>query len=131
MTIRDLGGLRMAYDMLAFYKERVQEIEEAERRDYIEERIKEMKRTIRAFVNKPIDEERRIVKDNGIDGFIVLFPLPDTIKSMEAADEWFMWQEYMECRPSMYDCTGQWFTSWYKIFERNGRFWAYHSVVDV
>ena len=34
--------------------------------------------------------------------------------------------------PSAYDCTGQAFTSWYKVFARGGRFWAYHRVsVDV
>ena len=39
---------------------------------------------------------------------------------------------YRPYYPSAYDCTGQAFTSWYKVFVRGGRFWAYHHVsVDV
>ena len=55
-------------------------------------------------------------------------PLPKTITDEETAREWFEYNEYMHIRPSMYDCTGQLFTSWYKIIERNGRFYAYHCV---
>ena len=52
--------------------------------------------------------------------------------SQETADEWFQYNEYMECIPSAFDCTGQRFTSWYKLVERNGRWWAYHCIsVDV
>lgn len=76
--------------------------------------------------------ERHIVHENGIDGYIELFQLPEEIATRETADEWFQYNEYMECVPSAFDCTGQRFTSWYKLVERNGRWWAYHCIsVDV
>ena len=70
--------------------------------------------------------------DNGIDGYIELLQLPEEITTRETADEWFQYNEYMECVPSAFDCTGQRFTNWYKLIERNGRWWVYHSIlVDV
>lgn len=74
-----------------------------------------------------------IVKDYGIDGYIEKFPLPEYLSSAEDADEYFREYEYLYFHPSPYDCTGQHFTSWYKIFRKpDGRFWAYHSVsVDI
>lgn len=75
--------------------------------------------------------ERRIVKDNGIDGYVELISIPEVIDTLEGengANEFF--KDFLEihARPSMYDCTGQAFTSWYKLFKRRGQFWAYHSV---
>lgn len=74
-----------------------------------------------------------MVKSYGMDGYVLKFPLPENITSAEDADEYFREYEYLYYRPSAYDCTGQHFTSWYKIFRKpDGRFWAYHSVsVDV
>lgn len=92
-----------------------------------DENIIKVKRALREFTHKPLSEER-IVKDDGIDGYIVLSPLPDRIKTPEGAHDYFMNTEYRECVPSMYDCTGQAFTSWFKIINRQGRFWAYHSI---
>ena len=91
------------------------------------EKIVKVKRALREYAHRPVDE-RRIVRDDGIDGCVVLFPLPDRIKTSEGASEYFMHTEYRECAPSMYDCTGQAFTSWFKIINRQGRFWAYHSI---
>lgn len=93
----------------------------------IEDRIIEMKRKLRKE-SKTVND-RIIVCDYSIDGFVEKFPLPSYISGMEEADEYFMEYEYLECRPSAYDCTGQWFTSWYKIFRKSdGSFWAYHMV---
>ena len=92
-----------------------------------DENIIKIKRALREFTHKPLSEER-VVKDDGIDGCIVLFPLPDRIKTPEGAHDYFMDTEYRECVPSIYDCTGQAFTSWFKIVQRQGRFWAYHSI---
>ena len=72
-----------------------------------------------------------IVKDNGIDGFVELISFPeafDTIDGEDGAEEFFKTFFEIHARPSMYDCTGQAFTSWYKLFERNGRIYAYHCV---
>lgn len=91
------------------------------------EKIVEVKRALREYAHRPVDE-RHIVRDDGMDGYVVLFPLPDRIKTSEGANEYFMHTEYRKCAPSMYDCTGQAFTSWFKIINRRGRFWAYHSI---
>ena len=64
--------------------------------------------------------------------FAELLPLPEYIETMDEAVSYFEDYEYRPYYPSAYDCTGQAFTSWYKVFVRGGRFWAYHRVsVDV
>jgi len=70
----------------------------------------------------------RIVKDDGIDGFVALLELPKVLDTEEEAQEFFDEFIKIDYRPSMYDCTGQAFTGWYKLFRRNGRFYVYHSV---
>ena len=72
--------------------------------------------------------ERRIVKEDGIDGYVELVSIPDVFDTEEAADAFFKDFLYISCRPSMYDCTGQAFTSWYKLFKRRGQFYAYHRI---
>lgn len=89
-----------------------------------------LKRAIREYTNRSIDWVR-IVKDDGMDGYIELRKMP-RFDSLEEADEWFKNCYYLEAQPSAYDCTGQRFTVWYKLFQRHGRWWAYHRVgVDV
>ena len=89
-----------------------------------------IKRAIREYTNRPSGGVW-IVKDDGADGYIELREMP-RFDSLEEADEWFRRCYYLEARPSAYDCTGQRFTVWYKLFQRRGRWWAYHSVgVDV
>lgn len=89
-----------------------------------------LKRAIREYTNRPSGGVW-IVKDDGIDGYTELREMP-RFDSLEEADEWFRRCYYLEARPSAYDCTGQRFTVWYKLFQRRGRWWAYHCVgVDV
>ncbi len=116
MNIRSSRDLRCAYDLLLFAKEMGHE-----------KKFDQLKREIRAYNHRPQREER-VIKDDGMDGCIVLIQLPERIKTKEGAHDYFMDTEYRECRPSMYDCTGQIFTNWFKIIFRHGRFWAYHSM---
>lgn len=97
------------------------------------DKILKRKRKIREIYKRENEKpERHIVHDNGIDGYIELLQLPEEITTRETAYEWFQYNEYMECVPSAFDCTGQRFTNWYKLIERNGRWWVYHSIlVDV
>lgn len=97
------------------------------------DKILKRKRKIREIYKQENEKpERHIVHDNGIDGYIELLQLPEEITKRETADEWFQYNEYRECVPSAFDCTGQRFTSWYKLVNRNGRWWVYHSIsVDV
>lgn len=87
----------------------------------------EVKADIRKYLRKP-EKEGKVIKEYGIDGFISLSPLPEFLKTKEDANEWFNDNEYLRCMPSPYDCTGQAFTNWYKIFKRGDRFWVYHSI---
>lgn len=90
------------------------------------EKLAELKQEIRKFNKRSSD--RRIVKDNGIDGFVELVELPEYLKSTEDATEYFEEYEVRHAMPSMYDCTGQAFTSWFKVFKRHNKFFAYHSI---
>lgn len=89
-----------------------------------------LKKDIRAFNRRQEEEnrERRIVESEGIDGFTELIRFPEQIQTEEEAEVYFRNNEYRECAPSAYDCTGQAFTAWYKIFARRGRMMAYHCI---
>lgn len=101
------------------------------RRKIIVELKREMRRYLRQKA-KAMPNERRIIKDYGIDGFISLERLPDDFKDVEEAREFFERFMTYEYRPSMYDCTGQRSTNWFKVIKRNNGYYAYHSVgVDV
>ena len=102
--------------------------------EILEERIIECKKEIRKR-NKLKDERRDyiLVKDYGIDGSVIKFPLPEHIETEDEAREYFDEYERIHFKPTPYDCSGQQFTSWYKVFQKpDGRFWCYHSIgVDV
>ena len=125
MAIRNTRELKINYQMIDVYNSLKPETPDQER--ILREQVCKLKREIREYNRKPVDEAR-IIRDDGFDSCIVLIPLPERIKTKEAAHDYFMDTEYRECRPSMYDCTGQIFTHWFKIISRHGRFWAYHSM---
>ena len=116
MIIRNNSDVRLAYFMLNCYRKEP-------------EKTAELKRKIREYLHRePESNDFRIVKDYGIDGFISLEKLPEEITDYDTAVEWFEMWRVRECVPSQYDCTGQLFTNWFKVFKRNGSFWAYHSI---
>ena len=92
----------------------------------VKDLIDEIKREVRRWANKPI--KRRLVKEYGIDGYVELVALPEGIDNEERANDYFHEYIYIEPVNSPFDCTGKAFTGWYKLFNRNGRFYAYHSV---
>ena len=117
------------YSSLQIYKE-ICEFYGYDVNETVKDKIIKEKREIRKIYKKEREKpERHIVHDNGIDGYIELLRLPEEITTMETADEWFQYNEYMECVPSAFDCTGQRFTNWYKLVNRNGRWWVYHSIL--
>lgn len=123
MQVRNDNDLKVAYEILNIYKELISEHGKNER---VEKRIAEQKREIRKFYKKSND--RRLVKDEGIDGYVLLIELPETLENMQDAKDYFEMRETICAVPSIFDCTGQAFTSWFKVFERRGRFMAYHAV---
>ena len=93
------------------------------------EKLVELKRKIRKFYNSDKSPwYGRIIKGYGIDGYIAIVELPEWIEIESEASEYFEENLFVVCTPSAYDCTGQAFTNWYKTVNRNGRWYAYHSV---
>lgn len=124
LYLKGKESLRFGYQFVAILQE---DLRKNPNNEKMKRLIDDMKREIRAYTHKPISEER-IVKDYGIDGEIVLIPLPERLTSLENAIEYFEDVEKLYYVPSPYDCTGQLFTNWYKVFKRNDRFYAYHSI---
>lgn len=102
----------------------------------MEKVIPDLKRELRRYAHRDNMEdvgmgfkvERRIIKEYGIDGYVELVGIPYVFETMEEADEFFRDFIYRHCYLSTHDCTGQAFTSWYKLFKRNGQFCAYHRI---
>ena len=120
MTIRDNADLAIAYSMIKLIKEHP----EAPKYNEV---INGYKRDIRKYTHRPLPD-RRIIHEDGIDGYTALIELPEEITDLESAEEWFEYNERRECAPSIYDCTGQAFTFWHKIIKRRGRFFCYHHI---
>ena len=90
--------------------------------------IIDTKRAARLYTHREVDYDRRIIKNYGMDGYISLERLPADIRDEAEAKRFFERFMTHEYRPSAYDCTGQAMTNWFKVFPRNGGFYAYHSV---
>lgn len=129
--IQDSKDLRFKYEILLLLN-RIKNKSNSIDMDSYNDFVNETKKEIRDYYKR---EERKewLIKDYGIDGGIVLLELPKEINSIkinsfELAEEYFKTYEYRGYRPSMYDCTGQSFTIWYKIIKRNNKFYAYHRI---
>lgn len=121
-NITDNEKLRDAYALLMFMQNDIPA--SAEKKSA----VKTVKREIRAYNNRPASNVRIISGD--YNGHLDLVRLPDELDRMheEAAADWFRGNCYLEYYNSPYDCTGQEFTSWYKLFRRQGHWFAYHKV---
>ncbi len=86
----------------------------------------ELKREVRRYIKECSNSY--IIKDDGIDGYIELIKLPSNINSLEGATNYFEQHYYQRFVCSMYDCTGQSFTAWYRIFKRGNGYVVYHCV---
>lgn len=113
--------LRCAYEALKIIEDFCPEYTEK-----VLAKIRETKKAIREYNARPIDESRVIKAD--FDSMVALIRMPDYINSDEAAVDYFDEAIRREAQPSMYDCTGQIFTVWWKIFKRHGRYWVYHAT---
>ena len=130
--IRNSEDLRMKYESLLLANKLKNEVSSIDV-DRYNDFINEIKKEIRDYHKREDGRKEWLIKDYGIDGGIVLIELPSEINSVkidsfELAEEYFKAYEYRRCRPSIYDCTGQVFTSWYKIIKRNNKFYAYHCI---
>ena len=97
------------------------------------EHIIRLKRDIRQY-HKMMENQNPVVALNAdYDGAVLLYELDvPSDWTEEDVTEWFEENEVRHCIPSQYDCTGQEFTCWFKVFKRNDKWMTYHSVaIDV
>ena len=133
---RNKRELRCKYEAVYFYEHEMLPIARANCEDAVlahaKEHIADLKRAIRTYNHrqeKLLAEPEYLVKDYGIDGYVIRFPLPAWVETEEDAEEYFREELELHYRPSMYDCTGQLFTSWHKIYRKpDGSWWCYHSI---
>ena len=126
-------SFREGYALLAILNEL--RLEKDTDKHLVEEHTIEIKRELRKWAHREtaVDVgmgfmvERRVFGGD-YDGYTELVTIPEVFDTEESADEFFNDFIKINYRPSMYDCTGQAFTSWYHLFKRNGRFYAYHRV---
>lgn len=96
--------------------------------EYILDEIKGIKKDIRKEHKRHDADTGRVIKSDW-DSYITLEELKIPADyTYDDAVEYFEEYEVIHMVPSQYDCTGQLFTSWYKIFKRNGKWMAYHAV---
>ena len=121
--VRNNKDLRVAYEILSFAK-----AHGFDKPENMSQLIIDTKRAARQYTHREVDYDRRIVKDYGIDGYVSLERLPADIRDLNEANRFFERFMTHHYQPSAYDCTGQAMTNWFKVFPRNGGFYAYHSV---
>ena len=126
MYINSLKALRDAYSHVRFAEECLRDF--GKPAPHVEELIRETKVAIRDFNRRHAPDPARRCIASDCESYIALVELPEEIGTDEEADEYFREYEYIYYRPTYYDCTGQRFTEWYKIFKRRGRYMAYHAV---
>lgn len=91
--------------------------------------IDSVKRIIRAKLKKVQENlmnEYRIICDYGVDGYVYKQIL--NAHSMDEAETEFEVSHRLTYTPSIYDCTGESFTAWHRIFFVNGKYVLYHRV---
>ena len=134
-TITNNRDFRTGYILLGYLIEALSS--RADNPIVLRNEIKELKRALRTFSHRDntvdsilgFEVDRRIIHRDGIDGYIELVEIPEVFDTEESANEFF--KEFIELRyyPSAYDdCTGEAFTTWYKLFQRNGSYYVYHNV---
>lgn len=125
-SITNNKRLRDAYALLMFMQSDIPA--SVEKRAAVKNLAATIKREIRDYNNRPASDVRIICAD--YDSRLELVQLPDELDKAHKADaaDWFRDNCYLEAYNSQYDCTGQEFTSWYKLFRRQGHWFAYHLI---
>lgn len=124
MRIQNKDDLKVAYTELLILQEFCPICREP---DKIKRHIIELKCSIREYGHSEAPS-RKIVQDYGFDGYVLKIQLPEYVETKEEAEEYMEEIEKLEMRPTQWDCSGQAFTNWYKVFNTNGSWRAYHSI---
>lgn len=129
LYVRDNRDLRARWDSLLFVEKAVKMAKAqglSMNGTKAQAFLNDLKQAIREYNHRKTD--RRVITGD-YNGYIELIEVPQDITDVDA---WFEDNERLICMPSMYDCTGQRFTQWYKVIKRQGRYMVYHSVgIDV
>lgn len=125
MTITNSRQVKEAYSILNILNKHYSMQEKSESISKYEQ---ETKKAIRSYYKKQEQKQDIKIVKFDFDNHIKLYALPDFLDTLENAIAYFEEYERIEYIPSMYDCTGQAFTSWYKVFKRHDKFYVYHSV---
>ena len=124
--IRNNEDLKDAYIMVQALTEFIPEAKKTER---CLELIKEYKRAIRRY-NKVKCNQKYLRGD--YDSYVMLIEFPSWVCDYKEARQHFEEFYELHATPSQYDCTGQHFTTGYKLVYRHDRWYCYHFIsVDV
>lgn len=129
MSIRNKKELRLSYGHIRLIEKLIAENPAAfGKPEGVLELIRKEKRDIREYYRRQEEKQDRHCIKSGFEDYIELIELPEELETAEEAEEYFREYEYIYYRNTPYDCTGQLFTDWFKIFKRRGRYMAYHAV---
>lgn len=89
-----------------------------------------MKRIRKAYreEREQADPYRVAVFRNDSDGYYEKYVAEDSGETAEEVEEWFRENYVIQYRDRGYDCTGQLFTGFYRIFKVAGQWVIYHRV---
>ena len=125
VDIRNGGDLKATYEVLMD----IQALRPLPgREEAVQEHIRELKKDIRDYFRQQKDDGRRIIRDDGIDGYIELVMFPEYLNTKDSAAAYFEEKEVFQCPNLPGGCSGQPFTCWYRIVCKQGKMWAYHRV---
>lgn len=123
----DISDVKRNYNLINLWNEMIKKFDLLPDEE-VEKKLKSLKKGIRIFWKEKELNVKRWILGGDFDGYLEKVEIPEDISSKEIAEAWFEANEYRECTPSMYDCTGQSFTNWYKIVKLHDKLYAYHSV---
>ncbi len=124
ITIKNNEDCRLGYQILITWANNPDKTNTRENRVT----IAEIKRDIRRWTHRNTNPDRHVIISDDTYGVFCVEHLPDDIQSMSEAEQFFDEYKLLKYYPSPYDCTGQAFTNWFKIFKRNGKYYAYHKM---
>ncbi len=133
MVIKDIDNgrdLRKAYDELNFLcrvYEGLSGLYEYDELATMRNLITRQKAAIREYNHRPTPEYPLCIRCDS-DSCMLLDKLPDSIGTEAEARAHFVRNFYIPRPCYAYDCTGQAFTTRYKVFQRRGAWYVYHFM---
>lgn len=120
ITVRSNNDLRDAYFL-------IHALQGIQQTADVKAIIRQQKWAIRHF-NRRAPQPTRTIKAD-LDSLVLLEKLPISPDStMEEAIALFEGSYFVPTPRSQYDCTGQCFTTYYKVFRRHNAWYAYHFM---